>query len=151
MPTLTRLIRLAKLARQEAESLGPGGRVSKRRGLKSRHGAIIFRGNSVITARPNTRKTNPKLCSYTKFPYVHAEQNAILAAGTDNTIGSSMLVIRIGADGSLRNSKPCVVCQQFIRDAGIRRVFFSTDTGFGELENDYEDIQLALPRVRISP
>lgn len=136
MPTLSRLIRLARLAQHEAESLGPGGRVSKRMGFKSRHGAIIFRGNSVIAARPNTRKTNPKLCNYTEYPYVHAEQNAILAAGPGSTVGSSMLVVRIGADGNLRNSKPCPVCQQFIKDAGIKRVFFSTETGFGELDNE---------------
>ncbi len=137
MPTLNRLIRLARLAQREAETLGPGGRISRRMGFKSRHGAIVFRGNAVIAARPNTRKTNPNLSAYTEYPYVHAEQNAILAAGADNTDGCSMLVVRVGADGNLRNSKPCDVCQRFIRDAGIRRVFFSTETGFGEL--NYED------------
>jgi len=36
-------------------------------------------------------------------------------------------VVRIRADGLLANAKPCAVCLDALRSAGIRRVFYSTD------------------------
>jgi tRNA(Arg) A34 adenosine deaminase TadA len=38
--------------------------------------------------------------------------------------------IRLNRNGELRDSKPCVCCNGFIRANGCKRVTFSTDIGF---------------------
>lgn len=41
----------------------------------------------------------------------------------------SLLVIRYNYDGELRSSKPCVMCLKKIKEAGIKKVYYSTDEG----------------------
>jgi len=40
-----------------------------------------------------------------------------------------MLIIRVGGDDTLRNSKPCRHCLDTLRMFGVRRVYYSTNDG----------------------
>lgn len=112
------------------EEHGPGGRA----GTKFRHAATLFhRGRIVASGINSLRKTHPLLIKYTKFPYIHAEQAAIFAAGLDLSRGCDIMVVRLKADGSPTLSKPCAVCASVMQDVGIRRVFYSTEDGIKEL------------------
>lgn len=64
---------------------------------------------------------------------LHAEQAAIikaLNAGLQNDlVGSYLYVTRIKKDGSTAMALPCPTCQELIISVGIKRVFYTTDTG----------------------
>ena len=105
-------------------SPGVGGR-----NRSYRVGAAIFNRRRVLSVRHNSYKTHPQLLRYTDFPFLHAEQAAILAYGLDNCVGCEIVVVRVRRDGSLAMAKPCHVCQTFIRKAGIEAVHFTTDNG----------------------
>ena len=59
---------------------------------------------------------------------IHAEQNAIIQAGEDNCVGSTIYVF--GHD------QVCILCKRFILNAGINRVLLQKDLQAGVLEID---------------
>ena len=105
---------------------GPG--VGGRNGTNFRVGAVLFDGNHVVAARHNELKTHPLLTRFSEFPFKHAESSCILHAGFMASYGSSLAVSRVKRDGSVALAKPCAACQAIIKKAGIRRVFYTTDT-----------------------
>lgn len=50
-------------------------------------------------------------------------------AKTIKTIRLDLWVIRISADGKLKNSYPCNNCLHKMKECGIRRVYYSNDQG----------------------
>jgi dCMP deaminase len=52
---------------------------------------------------------------------IHAEQNAIIQAGEDNCVGSTMYVFG--------HEQVCILCRRFILNAGIARVLLQKDRG----------------------
>jgi deoxycytidylate deaminase len=105
-------------------SNGVGGR-----NRSYRVGAAIFNKKRVLAVKHNSYKTHPLLLRYTSYPYLHAEQAAVLAYGLDNCDGHEVCVVRVRRDGSLAMAKPCDTCQELLRDAGIVAVHFTTDNG----------------------
>lgn len=55
----------------------------------------------------------------------HAEMSAILSLKGKKA--NALLVIRVGKDGTLRDSKPCQYCYEFIHKIGIKKIYFSTN------------------------
>jgi dCMP deaminase len=51
---------------------------------------------------------------------IHAEQNAIIQAGEDNCVGSSLYVFG--------HNHVCILCKRFIINAGIERVYLKRNT-----------------------
>jgi tRNA(Arg) A34 adenosine deaminase TadA len=94
-----------------------------------RVGAVLIRRNRLITARHNSLKTHPALSRLTPWPNLHAESAAILAAGFDNSEDADLFVVRVLKDGTRAMARPCDVCDGLIRQAGIRRVWFSDNAG----------------------
>lgn len=105
-------------------SPGVGGR-----NRSYRVGAAIFNRRRVLSVRHNSYKTHPQLLKYTDYPFLHAEQAALIALGLDNCDGCEIVVVRVRKDGSFAMAKPCSVCQELVTEAGIRAVHFTTDNG----------------------
>jgi len=59
---------------------------------------------------------------------IHAEQNAIIQAGEDNCVGSTIYVF--GHD------QVCILCKRFIINAGINRVLLQKDSKADVIEID---------------
>lgn len=95
-----------------------------------RLGAVIVHKKKIEVAKFNCLKTNPRLCKYYDYPYLHAEANCILSLGLDNCEGKAIYVARALRDGSLALAKPCVSCHKLIVDVGIKTVYYSTLEGF---------------------
>lgn len=57
---------------------------------------------------------------------VHAEVAALKRTTARN---STVVVVRVGADGSLRESRPCAACCRLMRRCGVRQCIFSTYGG----------------------
>ena len=61
---------------------------------------------------------------------IHAERAALKAVGDIRKLqGATLVVIRVGRTGDLKNSEPCYECRRHlekcIRCYGLRRVFYS--------------------------
>lgn len=106
------------------------GGTRNRKGLL---GAVITNGNRIIAAKPNSYKTHTKLLKYSEFPFLHAEASTILHAGISNLSGNDLFVLRIKRDNSIAMAKPCEMCQELIKQARLRRVYFTNENGLGVL------------------
>jgi len=98
-------------------------------GMKSkfRLGAILVHRNSIVSVGMNSYKTHPLMAARTKWPFLHAEQNAIIRAGLDNCEGLDLYIARVLKNNTLALSKPCKVCIKLIKDVGIKNVYYSTN------------------------
>ena len=98
-------------------------------GMKSkfRLGAVLVHRNSIVSVGMNSYKTHPLMAARTEWPFLHAEQNAIIRAGLDNCEGLDLYIARVLKNNDLAMSKPCDVCIKLIKDVGIRNVYYSTN------------------------
>lgn len=103
-----------------------------------KHGCVIYK-RGVLGAGCNQEKTHP-LAKETYTQRIHAELAAILSANGADLSGADMFVARMMRvkDAPVGMSKPCPVCMKFIKNAGIRRVFYTT----GKTQTDIEVINL---------
>lgn len=77
-------------------------------------GKIISRGH-------NEKKTHAKMRKNFGFKYLHAECAALLKS---KDRGDTLLVVRVLKNGSLACSKPCSKCMVYIREHGIKELFY---------------------------
>ena len=108
---------------------------------RARTAACLVYQNRIISVGWNKAKTHPLAKRYSKHPealFSHAEidciANATRARIDENIISkASMYVLRIKADGTWANAKPCKGCQMMIKFRKFNHVRFTTDTGMGSL------------------
>jgi deoxycytidylate deaminase len=99
---------------------------------RHRLGAVIYTKNIVLSQDHNyslksAKNLHPK---YRSWPgSIHAEMAVILSAHC-NLKGSNMFLLRINRKEDFLLSKPCSNCMSFICHVGIRRVTYSTNSGF---------------------
>lgn len=103
-----------------------------------RVGAVIVKNGKPISVGFNKLKThtiytkvNHKRAKYIQS--LHAEMSALLSARTDVS-GATIYVYRERRDGSRGNAKPCPVCQLLLAEAGVKKIYFSTDDGMDVLK-----------------
>jgi len=102
---------------------------------KSRHGAVLVRGGSVLNIAKNSNR-------YTRFgrrfmpykhnwhPTHHAELGCILGLDISATKGSTIYVARVGKRGDIKNSKPCPTCQAVLKHVGVKKAIYTTEDGW---------------------
>ncbi len=75
---------------------------------------------------------------YSNCPAVHAEANAILQAGRERTLGSSLYLVGIQATDETYTPDPnsCTSCRRLIINAGIEKVYVRLN------KNDYKVIDV---------
>ena len=102
---------------------------SKYKRLK--HGAILVKGGKVLNASCNKNK----FCSFAQRfrnlnlgrATLHAELGTILGLDRSVTRGSTIYVVRVNAEGHLRLSRPCRMCQDTLKHCGVSKVYYSTN------------------------
>ena len=92
--------------------------------------AVLFKGGSVIRARPNSIKS----IAYRKniFPFEptrHAEISVIHNIPRDVLKECSILVVRIDCNEHLVCGKPCKSCITALQKAGISKLYYSDYEG----------------------
>tara|TARA_R110002074_G_scaffold132327_6_gene275530 strand:+ start:2096 stop:2539 length:444 start_codon:yes stop_codon:yes gene_type:complete len=100
---------------------------------KLRHGAVLVKGGSVISAACNkdnfssfgSRFRDPDAGHGTH----HAELGCVLGISRDVTSGSDIYVCRVNKQNEFRLSKPCRMCHDIMKHVGIKRVYYTTDDG----------------------
>ncbi len=96
---------------------------------RHKHGAIVYRGNHILSIGWNKQHRIPWLARYGyKRCLLHAETDAVIHMDPRNVRGSSLLVVRV-SKGKLKNSKPCEHCMALIIERGIREVYYSDSSG----------------------
>jgi hypothetical protein len=95
----------------------------------SMHHAIIIKGSKVLASAFNKVGSRSRGCGYWEKT-IHAEVNVVKSLG-DLTLlkGATLIVVRHGIDGTLRCSKPCQNCRNFLQkcmdEYGLRKVIYS--------------------------
>ena len=96
---------------------------------KFRLGAVLVEKNSVISVGHNSYKTHPIMASRTEWPFLHAEQHAIVRNGLDNCDNLDLYVVRVLKNNDMAVSYPCHVCRELISNIGIKNVFYINELG----------------------
>ena len=101
---------------------------AKKSVMTHKHACIIFKHNKIVSIALNDY-CNSKY--YFKFssPYsLHAEIKAVMCSSKDIS-GYSLLVVRVNNRGELLNSKPCMLCTQYLKNTQLKKIYYSTDEG----------------------
>lgn len=97
--------------------------------LKHRVGAVIMKGNRVLSTGFNSIRYNRE----TRLSTLHSEAAAITkmvkAHRMAELVGSTMYVTRFTKAGTVSCAKPCQPCEELIRAVGIKRVFYTDFDG----------------------
>lgn len=111
--------------------------IARKLSLKSQYhhklGAVVVKKGKVLGLGINNPfKTHPR--STNPFKTIHAELDAILSTDPSDLVGSDIYVYRQHKNGKPANAKPCSHCQELIKRSGIKRVFFTEDGCYKELD-----------------
>ena len=103
---------------------------------KKKVGAVLLNKNRVLATATNLEtKTHPLQAKFAERVglhqkiYLHAEIAALVKCREEC---DTIVVARLGGHSGkeLRNSKPCPVCELDLKEAGVEKVYYSTDDGF---------------------
>jgi deoxycytidylate deaminase len=100
---------------------------------KFRLGAVLARGKDVIGVGYNVGRTHPRMQRFNPdksySPGLHAEVSACMGVDDRQLIGADLYVVRLSKAGKWTMAKPCEICQKFLTDVGIKRVYYSNKVG----------------------
>jgi tRNA(Arg) A34 adenosine deaminase TadA len=90
------------------------------------HGAVLIYRGKIIGRGYNTYYNNP---NYKKKPTLHAEvhaiQDALKKISAECLKHCELVIIRINNHGECLNSKPCLHCEEYIKNCFIKKVYYS--------------------------
>jgi deoxycytidylate deaminase len=95
--------------------------------------ATLDKRNRIISIGENSlTKTHPLMYLYSNKVqlqhkiYLHAEVSALVKSYTK---AQSILVIRVNREGNFAMACPCPICMMAIKEAGIKKVWYSSRDG----------------------
>ncbi len=98
--------------------------------ILDRKGNVVSVGNNSYTkTHPYQKKLSQKIRVKDKEHqiYLHAEISALVKC---NIKPHTMIIARIGVDNEVfRMAKPCPLCQEALKQSGIKNVFYTNDKG----------------------
>lgn len=105
-------------------------------------GCIVTEGNRIISSGFNSMRSHPiqKILDKERFdadtPHcLHAESMALIPLMNKKNINwkkCSIYVYRELKNGQLGMCRPCASCEKLIRSMGIRRICYTTSSGYTE-------------------
>lgn len=106
--------------------------LAKRLAQKSNHhsyklGCVVVNKGKVVGLGYNKLKTHPK--SNHEWSMIHAEFDAILGVSASDLHNAEVLVYREKKNGSVGLAKPCKCCEKMLREAGIKKVYYTNEMG----------------------
>lgn len=120
-----------ELSKQQLRYFNLAKKLSYRSSHHQHHfGVIIVSKHNVVSVGFNTMKTHSK--SKTQGNHLHGEISALLGTSFEETDGGSVYIYRRRKCGGTGLSRPCPTCMSALRLAGIKKVYFTTETGYQE-------------------
>jgi len=109
--------------------------------FKSKHrvriGAVVVNKKQIVGVGFNKMdKTHPLITSRNPKKKLHAEVDAIIGIDRRKLIGAIIYVYRERLDGKIGMCRPCPDCQAILKEAGVRKAFYTDptlETNVGEL------------------
>jgi tRNA(Arg) A34 adenosine deaminase TadA len=101
---------------------------------KKKVGAVLLKKNRVIVTAVNLeKKTHPIQAKFAQRVglvekvFLHAEIHSLIKAreGAD-----TIVVARVNNQDKMRIAKPCACCALALKEAGVQKIYYSTDDGF---------------------
>jgi pyrimidine deaminase RibD-like protein len=83
------------------------------------HGVVVTRGGAVVARGYNRGWT-------------HAEVQALSKMWPSERRGCKVWSIRVTPGGRYAAAKPCIRCMAYLREFGVKTVYYSTDAGIIE-------------------
>lgn len=96
-----------------------------------RHGAILRKSGKTLAVGINYDVNDPAYLEddvAATHASVHAEIAALNACKKANVVGSTIYVARISKAGEPAMSKPCENCAKALKEAGVKKVFYTIDS-----------------------
>lgn len=107
-------------------------KLSQKSTSKFKLGCVIANKSRVVCLGHNfMEKTHPKVPSIWKT--LHAELHALIGTSYVDTKGCTAYIYRETKDGKPANSKPCPMCENALRLAGIKNVYYTDYDGYKKL------------------
>lgn len=104
-------------------------------------GCVVVSKHNIVSTGCNSRtrthklqsELNRKRFSSDSLGMMHAEVAALLPLinKTDLT-NATLYIYRESCNGELAMCRPCKGCMSLIRELGIKKIFYTTDSGFAE-------------------
>lgn len=101
---------------------------------KKKVGAILLNKNKVVVTATNLEnKTHPiqarlaERVGLKEKIYLHAEVAALIKCREEC---DTIVVARVNNQNKLRMAKPCPICQLALKEAGISKMYYTTNEGF---------------------
>lgn len=106
-------------------------RIANRSDLLHKHGAFLMKRTRIISTGCNKYFKLWDFDDGIKIrTTIHAEMETIANSSIKYIKGMDMMIIRIaGSSNTLRNSRPCHSCIEYMKRKGIRKVYYSTEEG----------------------
>lgn len=102
----------------------------------ARIGAVIVDGNYIVATGYNVEKSHPMQAAYnrkTKYykcnDKMHAEMSALVNSKRYDLSGTDVFIFREDFNGNLAMCRPCSACSAALYDAGVRNIYYTSDTG----------------------
>lgn len=103
--------------------------------FRARIGAVLVKsGKPVNVGQNKPYKTHPLTKKYDEFKTTHAEIDACIGIDRHLIVGSELYVYRETFDGNLANSKPCDMCMAFLKEFGLKKIYYTHEKGYTELK-----------------
>jgi len=97
--------------------------------VQQRHGAVLVKGGSVISFSNNENQLKQWVARFRRrdrgIATKHAEVGCIHNIDRSKTTGSTLYVARVNNQGEFRLSEPCPMCQRALKNAGIKKVYYT--------------------------
>lgn len=101
---------MLRIAFKSALSIDPGYRLP-------RHGAAVVRGGALLAVGHNGRGC-------------HAEIDALEKLSPEDRVGCTVYSVRVARTMTHAGmAKPCPNCEAYMREYGVKKVYYSTPTG----------------------
>ncbi len=95
-------------------------------------GAVITDKDQIQSVGFNKLKTSP--ASKHRWNFLHAELSALFRAKFKDLKGCDIYVYRENMNGKVGMARPCSVCMAALKEAGIRKVYYTTESGYEEMK-----------------
>jgi deoxycytidylate deaminase len=106
-------------------------KIAQKSNSKFRLGCVLVKKGRIISIGWNNMvKTNPKCKTYGNF--IHSELHCLLNTEYSKTRGSIVYIYRETKGGELAQSRPCPVCYEALRIAGVKKIRYTIKSGYAE-------------------
>ena len=92
--------------------------------------ALLASKKPIAIASNDLEKTHPLAHKFNPNRRSHAEIRCLRKAPKSKTANSVMYIWRYGKNGELALSKPCEMCMAILRNFEVKKVIYSTSSGF---------------------